>query len=127
MRVLVADSDWAAAVMVKNALQADGHEVQLAYDGQDAVASAQTFRPEIVILDFDLARLGGLDAARHIRGEAGSRLVSFIAMSYRSGPSDRAVTRLAGFSAHLGKPVDLVALRQAFDEIRISGRSYVPR
>jgi len=52
-------------------LQLLGNEVIIAHDGLEAVAvaAAQGFRPEVILMDIGLPRLNGLDATRQIRAQ----------------------------------------------------------
>jgi CheY-like chemotaxis protein len=44
-----------------------GHAVRTAHDGVEAVAAAEEFRPEVVLMDVGMPRLNGYDATRRIR------------------------------------------------------------
>lgn len=64
MRILVADDDTGGALALKALLEITGHEVVgPARDGAEAVALARRERPDLAILDIDMPRLSGLDAA----------------------------------------------------------------
>jgi CheY-like chemotaxis protein len=46
-----------------------GHEVHTAYDGEDAIAAIEKFKPEVILLDIGMPKLNGYDVCRHIRQE----------------------------------------------------------
>jgi CheY-like chemotaxis protein len=81
-----------------------GHEVAVMYDGVAALAAAQDFRPDTVILDLGMPRLDGLEAAKRLRALPGGRRMRLIAMTGWGQEADRQRTREAGFDLHLVKP-----------------------
>jgi PAS domain S-box-containing protein len=111
-RILVVDDNHDAAESLAQLLRLRGHEVHLAYSGPEAVASCETHRPELVLLDIGLPELNGYDAARRIRELPGGRNVRLIALTGWGQEEDRQRSREAGFDQHLVKPVDLAVLER---------------
>lgn len=77
-----------------------------------AIASAESF--DILISDLDLPDGSGLELMRHLGGGA---LLPGIAMSGFSSDEDIAMSRAAGFSEHLTKPVSLIALEETIARV----------
>ncbi|MBV8899935.1 MAG: response regulator, partial [Verrucomicrobia bacterium] len=67
LRVLVVDDNVDAADGLAAALRLNGHEVWAAYDGPGTLAIAQTFRPQVVLLDLGLPGMDGYEVARQLR------------------------------------------------------------
>lgn len=88
-RILIADDDDALAGLA-HLLQGMGHEVALAGNAAHAVEVAAQFEPEVVILDFGMPFVDGLDAARELR-----RLPN--------GPAMMLVVLTGGASRSIGK------------------------
>ena len=118
LRVLVVEDNTDAAHMLELALELEGHEVRLAFDGHDAIAAAAAFRPDAIVLDIGLPRLSGYDAARAIRQLPGLAEVPIIALTGYGQPADLDKSREAGIDGHLVKPVDLDALLRALTAAR---------
>jgi PAS domain S-box-containing protein len=114
-RILVVDDNRDAAESLSMLLHARGHEVQVAYDGLEAVGAAIAFNPDVVLLDIGLPKLHGYDAARRIRDAKGSRVL-LIAITGWGQDEDRRRSRNAGFDHHLTKPVDPEAISRLIDE-----------
>jgi DNA-binding response OmpR family regulator len=91
-------------------LQVSGHETHAAHDGLEAVAAAERFRPEVVLLDIGLPSLNGYDAARRIRAQPWGKDMVLIALTGWGQEADRIKSKEAGFDLHMVKPVDLDAL-----------------
>jgi CheY-like chemotaxis protein len=83
-----------------------GHEVQTAYDGEEAVVAAAQFKPEVVLLDIGMPGLDGYETCRHIRRQPGGKEVYLIALTGWGKTDDRRRTEEAGFDYHMVKPVD---------------------
>ena len=111
-RVLVVDDNIDLRDYLGMMLETSGHDVQLAGDGVEAVELARTFRPDIVLLDIQMPRLDGCEACRRIRAEEWGRNIAIYAVTGLDLPEDVERARGCGFTAHLFKPVDPVALMQ---------------
>ena len=67
MRLLIAEDDTALASFLQRALEADGHRVHLAYDGEAAVQAFREELPGLTILDLNLPIRSGEEVLREIR------------------------------------------------------------
>ena len=108
-RVLVVDDNHDAARTLKIALEEIGFTVEVAYDGPGALALATSFSPDIALLDIGLPVMDGYELARRVRALLGDA-VRLIAVTGYGQDADLERSSLAGFEAHLVKPVDLERL-----------------
>jgi signal transduction histidine kinase len=109
-RILVADDNADSLESLAVLLRCDGHEVYTACDGEQAVAQAAMYRPEIALLDIGMPKLDGVQVGRKIRAEAWGRAMTLIALTGWGQDTDRKRTAAAGFDAHLVKPLDISEL-----------------
>jgi len=109
-RVLIADDVRDNADTLAMMLRALGHDVHVAYDGEEAVALAGKTRPEIALLDIGMPGLSGYEACRRIRAEPWGRDVYLIAQTGWGQEEDRRRADEAGFDRHMLKPVDCAEL-----------------
>ena len=105
-RILVADDNQDAALSLAMLLEHQGHEVETAHDGEEAIEKARSLRPEIVFLDLGMPRMGGIEAAKHLRLLAGSQPMILVALTGWGQTQHHQRTREAGFDWHLLKPID---------------------
>ena len=105
-RVLVADDNLDAAESLQMWLQMSGHDVEIAQDGPAALAVAESFRPEVVLLDLGMPGMTGLEVARRIRAAEWGRGMILMALTGWGQEEDRQRTAEAGFDHHLTKPID---------------------
>jgi two-component system, OmpR family, response regulator len=110
-RVLVVDDFPDAARAAAMLLRLLGHEVATAHSGRDALAVAESFQPDIVILDVGLPDLSGYDVARELRQRQRTPHVHIAALTGWGQPSDRIHALAAGFDQHVLKPADATKLK----------------
>ncbi len=106
LRILIVDDNRDGADSMAMMLKVMGNETRTAYDGLAAVAEAEAFQPDVVMLDIGMPKLNGYDACRQIRALAGGHKVIMIAQTGWGQVEDRQRTHEAGFDFHLVKPVD---------------------
>jgi len=109
-RVLVVDDNQDTADSLALMLEALGHEARTAYDGARAIAVADEFRPDVILMDIGMPRFNGFQAAQRIRAQPWADRVVLIAITGWAREEDRECAKEAGFDAHLTKPVDLKLL-----------------
>jgi CheY-like chemotaxis protein len=120
LQVLVADDNEDAAMTLASLLEFEGHQVRVAFDGEQAVASAAAQRPDVAFLDLGMPRMDGMEAARRLRALATQRPMLIVALTGWGQERDRDRTREAGFDAHLVKPPRLTDLVEVLK--RATGR-----
>jgi CheY-like chemotaxis protein len=121
-RMLVVDDNVDSAESLAMLLQVSGHETHMAHDGLEAVAAAERYRPEVVLLDIGLPSLNGYDAARRIRERPWGKDMVLVALTGWGQEADRRESKDAGFDLHMVKPVDLDALTSLLASLPGSGR-----
>jgi CheY-like chemotaxis protein len=117
-RVLVVDDNRDGANSMAIVLRLLGNDVKTASDGIEAIEIAESFSPEIILMDIGLPRLNGLDATRRIREHPWGETVKIIALTGRGQEKDRQLSQAAGCNGHLVKPVNLPDLQKMLAEIR---------
>jgi CheY-like chemotaxis protein/two-component sensor histidine kinase len=110
LSVLVVDDNRDSAETLAALLRLDGHQVEVAFDGEQALAAAITLQPKLVLLDLGLPRIDGLEVARRLRADPRFQRTLLIATSGYAQPQDREETTRIGFDAHLAKPIELDAV-----------------
>ena len=110
--ILLADDNAYNRKAVAAYLRHAGASVTEAGDGEAALALLHGMpRCDAVLLDIDMPRMGGLDAARAIRAQASAhQLVPIVALTAYSGAAMRQAAQSAGMSGLMTKPVDAQAL-----------------
>jgi CheY-like chemotaxis protein len=95
-----------------------GNDIRVARDGLEAVAVAERFRPQVVLMDLGMPRLNGYDATRRIREQPWGGEALIIALTGWGQDADRVKSREAGCDGHLVKPVELPQLERLLAELQ---------
>ncbi len=111
-RVLVVDDNRDAAESLNILLSAWGQDARIAHEALAALDIAETFKPEVVLLDIGLPKLHGYDVARRLRERDWGRRALIVAVTGWGQEADRQQSKAAGIDHHLIKPVEPLALRE---------------
>jgi len=121
-RVLIVDDNVDAAESLALLLQSDGHTVNVAHNGVDAVLRAESWRPDIAVLDVGLPGMNGYEVASALRAR-GDACPELIAVTGYGQASDMQRALAAGFRFHLVKPVDARDLTTAIARCAVTRQS----
>ena len=117
-RILVVDDNQDSAMSLAMMLSIMGHDTRTANDGESAVTTAESFLPEVVLLDIGLPKLNGYEVAQHIRANTWGHSMYLIAVTGWGQEEDRQRSSEVGLNAHMVKPVEPGALEQLLSELR---------
>ena len=109
-RILVADDNKDAADALAMILEIGGHEVRVAHNGRVALSLAQTFRPDVALLDIGMPDISGYEVARALRHEQWGKEIYLVALTGWGQQGARQQSLDAGFDRHMTKPIDPDAL-----------------
>ena len=108
--VLVVDDEPAQRALLSYNLKAAGFRVATANDGEEAMLAIAEDAPDIILLDWMLPRLSGLEACRQIKASAGGRQSAVIMVSARSEEGDRVRGLETGADDYIVKPYSVAEL-----------------
>jgi len=109
-RVLVVDDGQIHAETLGMLLELEGYEVRLAQDGPSALEIAESFVPDVVLLDIGLPGMNGYEVARRIRAQPNLRHAMLVAQTGWGRAEDLQRSKEAGFDHHVVKPAAIEAL-----------------
>jgi len=105
-RILVVDDNELNLELVRDVLELDGFEVDMAISGEDGVKKARAVQPDLVLMDMRMPGMSGLEAMRVLKADTstGHIPVAVLTASVMKGDAERLLAE--GFDAYLQKPVD---------------------
>jgi PAS domain S-box-containing protein len=121
--VLLAEDEPINREIVQSLLEDTGLVVDLAEDGSQAVEMARNRAYGLILMDLQMPKLNGADAARAIRENSRNRDTPIFAVTANAYEQDRELCLAAGMNRHLAKPLDPDLLLQAVLEGLSQGRS----
>lgn len=107
-RILIAEDDPDLALGLKNNLEIEGYEVQIACDGDAALTRARQWRPALLILDLVMPKLDGLRVLRDLRANDASTAV--LILTARGDETDKVRGLKLGADDYVTKPFGLLEL-----------------
>ncbi len=116
MRILIADDNEIALTVLEAALLAEGHQVEIARNGREALAILRQGACRMVISDWEMPEMNGLEFCRALRAADFPDYIYVILLTTRGGRSDIIEGLSAGADDFLVKPFDP-------DELRVRIRS----
>ena len=102
--ILVVDDEAALLTLVRYNLEKDGFEVGEAVDGEEAMMMIRERRPDLVLLDWMMPRLSGIEVCRRIRRTAETQNLPIIMLTARGEESDRVRGLDCGADDYVVKP-----------------------
>ena len=116
-RILIVDDSADSADSMAELLTVLGHEARPVYTGMQALDAVRAFAPDVVLLDLEMPDMSGYEVLEALRAagstNATGATMRIFALTGRSSPDDRRRTGVAGFDAHLVKPLTVEALCKA--------------
>ena len=111
-RILVVDDNNDAADSLAELLRDAGHDVAVAYSPVAALELAESFRPEVAVIDIGLPVMDGYELAARLRANTLTASCRLIALTGYGQSGDLARSKAGGFQHHLVKPVDIAKLTE---------------
>lgn len=104
--ILIIDDDPFMQALLKKVLQDQNYEVAIASNGEDGLLKAQTLKPSLIICDWLMATMDGLEVCRKIKALPELGTTFFILLTSRAEVKDRVEGLDAGADDFLSKPID---------------------
>ena len=107
--------------MLAMVLRDEGHDVQVALRGDDALAVCRLFRPDVLIADVNMPGTSGYAIARELRERLGTITPLMIAITgVWTTSTDRVLGKAVGFDHYLLKPCDPAEVLRLIEPLRRS-------
>ncbi|OWK42280.1 response regulator [Fimbriiglobus ruber] len=109
-RVLIVDDNQQNAELLEAHLDGTGFETKIAVNGEDALAGAAAWKPDVILLDVMMPKLSGFEVCKRLRADPATRNVGVLMVTALDQPTDieRAVD--AGTDDFVTRPVNKTEL-----------------
>lgn len=123
LRVLLADDDRDIRAVARLSLKRAGFEVVVVASGEEVVSAAAASAPDVVVLDWLLPGMDGLEAMAALRADARTTGIPVIFLTGRTHPSEIEQAMAQGAIGCLSKPFNVVTLGDEVGHLLASWRA----
>lgn len=109
-KVLIVEDEESISTLLDYNLSREDFETRIAVDGEDALLKTQEFHPDIIILDWMLPKVSGIEVCRRLRQNPDTRNLPIIMLTARSEETDRIRGLETGADDYLTKPFSTAEL-----------------
>ncbi|MDP3738945.1 MAG: phosphate regulon transcriptional regulator PhoB [Hyphomonadaceae bacterium] len=107
---LIVEDEAALVELIRYNLEKEGYEIEVAMDGEEAILLIEERQPDIVILDWMLPKLAGIEVCRRLRSRAATRNLPVIMLTARTEEADRVRGLDIGADDYMTKPFSMSEL-----------------
>jgi two-component system, cell cycle response regulator len=104
--ILVVEDNKASSDLMAYLLRAAGNTVMTCTDGADAIQIAAQHNPQVIVMDLQLERMSGLEAAAVLAADPGLKTIPRVAVTAYAMVGDRDRVLKAGFQGYIAKPIE---------------------
>jgi CheY-like chemotaxis protein len=106
-KVLYVEDHPAQRDILAQMLELNGFEVAVASDGLEGVEKAQSWLPDLILMDLRMPKMDGFEAIKVLRSSDATQSIPIIAISAWASAKHKERALAAGANEHFTKPVDL--------------------
>jgi putative two-component system response regulator len=111
MRALIVDDDPVALALIQNILEESGHEVDVAYNGKEAVEMLRSRGARLLITDWEMPEMNGIELCSVVRAEDFAGYVYIIMITSKDQPQQKITGLYAGADNFIAKPINPAELQ----------------
>ena len=108
--ILVMEDEDALATLLQYNLEKEGYDVVVAADGEEGLVQVDERQPDLILLDWMLPKVSGIEVCRRLRGRAETRNLPIIMLTARGEESDRVRGLDTGADDYVVKPFSMIEL-----------------
>ncbi len=116
-KILIVEDETSLAETLKMRFEAAGYSVDIAGDGQDALAKVRQDKPNLILLDIMLPRIDGYKVCRILKFDEKYRHIPVIMLTAKTQEEDQELGFSVGANAYITKPFDNQELMKKIKEL----------
>ncbi|WP_439625481.1 response regulator [Gemmata sp.] len=109
-RILIADDNAPNADLLEAHLDGTGHETKIVYNGEDTIAAAKAWQPDLILLDVMMPKMSGFEVCRRLRSDPATRDVAVLMVTALDQANDVETAVETGTDDFLTKPINKTEL-----------------
>jgi DNA-binding response OmpR family regulator len=116
-KVLIVDDEPNIVAALEFLLERRGYEVRVAANGEDAVALAESFRPDVMLLDVMMPKRSGYEVCQRVRERADMQHVKIVMLSAKGREAEVSKGLSLGADLYITKPFSTRELVERIDAL----------
>ncbi|MBW3110927.1 response regulator transcription factor [Bacillus sp. MCCB 382] len=116
-RILIAEDEEVLRMLMVDTLEDEGHELDEAADGQEAIDHIMENEYDLILLDYMMPLLTGLEVIKRVRNSPGKSTVKIMMVSAKSQQTDKDLVLKSGADYFIAKPYSPAELVQRIEDI----------
>jgi two-component system, cell cycle response regulator DivK len=120
-KVLVVEDNELNLKLFCDLLEVHGYAPTPVRDGLEAIETARSVMPDLIIMDIQLPHVSGLELIQALKADALLAPVPILAVTAYSSPADEEQVRAAGAAAYVSKPITLMGFVEAVEALAPAG------
>ncbi|MES2288698.1 MAG: response regulator [Pseudomonadota bacterium] len=125
-KVLVVEDNELNLRLFCDLLRAHDCAVEGVRDGREALDTARSFEPDLIVMDIQMPHVTGIELIEEIRADEDLRPIPVMAVTAYAGKADEERARTAGADAYVSKPISLMRFVEVVEELLKPGPEPVP-
>ena len=121
-KILVVDDEIYIVHILDFSLGMEGYEVVTALDGEEGLAKAIEFKPDLVVLDIMMPKMDGLEVLTIIKAHSQTRRIPVVMLTAKTSDNDLWQGWDAGADYYITKPFDLEELLRFIGYLQVNGQ-----
>ncbi|MBN2407991.1 MAG: response regulator [Elusimicrobia bacterium] len=109
-RVLIIDDEKIIAQMLKDNLELQGHEVEIAYSGTEGIEKACSMVPDVITLDIQMPDMTGFEVLKKLKEDKRTKDIAVLILSVKNDKEDLDKGYMLGAREYIAKPFSLKSL-----------------
>src|SRR5437899_1374312 len=106
-KILLVDDEAGFAELLRDLLEMDNYEVELAHDGQEGLDKLQSYMPDVIISDVVMPRLSGFEMFKKVKANPDTSKIPFLFITGFQDDRVLSEARKIGIFGILKKPIDI--------------------
>ena len=104
--ILIVDDNPVNSRLASLTLELAGHEVRTAGNAEEALATLETYRPRLILMDIQMPGMDGLELTRRLKADPRFNGTTILAMTSYAMTGDEQKALDAGCDGYISKPID---------------------
>ncbi|MBN2144019.1 MAG: response regulator [Candidatus Aureabacteria bacterium] len=104
-KILIVDDEEYVVDMIKLRLEEEGYEIQSAPDGSVAIKTAESFQPDLIIMDLMMEGLTGTETIKILKANKNTSIIPVLVLTGKVSEEDKKEVLSAGAKDFITKPI----------------------